>query len=148
MFDLAGGASFRSIIFYRLTVCSQVARTSAHIYLRFRGLGSFGCVIRRLDRRQRYLLCLNYLRSDWESNPVGRRPLWLWGTAGCAVSMALAAGNKFQPIWSPKDMLSLSFSVFTAKAMTQPALAFLCESSLALASTHLSTLHQSFSISS
>ncbi|KAJ7736062.1 major facilitator superfamily domain-containing protein [Mycena olivaceomarginata] len=37
---------------------------------------------------------------------VGRRPLWLWGTAGCAVSMALAA-------------------VFTAKAMTQPALAFL-----------------------
>ncbi|KAJ7323571.1 hypothetical protein DFH08DRAFT_348307 [Mycena albidolilacea] len=37
---------------------------------------------------------------------VGRRPLWLWGTAGCAISMALAA-------------------VFTAKAMTQPALAFL-----------------------
>ncbi|KAJ7323575.1 general substrate transporter [Mycena albidolilacea] len=36
---------------------------------------------------------------------VGRRPLWLWGTAGCAISMALAAGNKFQPIWSPKDML-------------------------------------------
>ncbi|KAJ7804270.1 hypothetical protein B0H14DRAFT_3775418 [Mycena olivaceomarginata] len=56
---------------------------------------------------------------------VGRRPLWLWGTAGCAVSMALAAGNKFQPIWSPKDMLSASFSAFTAKAMTQPALAFL-----------------------